>query len=116
MSFSDNARTRAAASSIASGRPSRRWQISATTSPLAGFTVNPSRTAAARSANSVTASEPPSGGTGMTTSPARPSHSRLVARIRSSGQFCSSAADSAATASTRCSELSSTSSSRRGSR
>ena len=47
-----SAPTRAAASSIASGMPSRRRQISATSACSSGPTVNPGRAEAARSANS----------------------------------------------------------------
>ena len=52
----DSARTRAAASSIASGMPSSARQIEVTAATLSGPTVNPGREAAARSANSRTAS------------------------------------------------------------
>ena len=54
------------------------------------------------------------GGTGHTVSPAMLSASRLVARMVSSGQARRSASATRAQASTRCSQLSSTSSSRRG--
>jgi hypothetical protein len=46
---------RAAASSIASGRPSRRRQISATAAPLAAVSANWCAAARARSTNSATA-------------------------------------------------------------
>ena len=52
----DSARTRAAASSIASGMPSSARQMEVTAAALSGPTVNPGREAAARSANSRTAS------------------------------------------------------------
>ena len=56
MSSGDIAETRAAASSIASGIPSRRRQISTTEATLDGWSVNAGSTDAARSANSCTAS------------------------------------------------------------
>ena len=76
-------RIRAAASSIASGRPSRRTQISATAGAFSFVTSKPGRTARARSMNSATASYcescdsdgrlagsgRPSGGTGYSCSP-----------------------------------------------
>ena len=48
---------RAAASSIASGKPSRPWQIAATSAAVASVTANPGRTAAARAANRATAAK-----------------------------------------------------------
>ena len=89
---------RAAASSIASGRPSRPRQIAATSAAVASVTANPGRTAAARAANRATAANDatsltplPSGGgnakggTGHAISPVMPRGRRLVARIRISG-------------------------------
>ena len=54
--WGDSARSRTAASSMASGRPSSRSQISTTASWLPPSTSNPDSTAAARSANRLTAS------------------------------------------------------------
>ena len=74
-------RRRAAASSSASGSPSSRRQISC----AASSTTNPGRAAAARSANSVSAGDSASGGTGTSASPSIASASRLVATIFSFG-------------------------------
>ena len=52
----DSTRTRAAASSIASGRPSSARQIEVMAAALSGPTTNPGQDAAARSANSRMAS------------------------------------------------------------
>ena len=49
-------RVRAAASSIARGRPSSRWQISATAAAFVASSAKPGRAAVARSTNSCTAS------------------------------------------------------------
>ena len=120
--------TRAAASSIASGMPSSRRQIWAT---AAAFCVGQrearrgrprpldeephGRRYAARRAGGGER-RPGRGRPGRararSTSPATPSGSRLVARTRSPGQARSSASARRAQASTRCSQLSSTSSSR----
>ena len=63
-------RTRAAASSIASGSPSSRAQIPLTASVLASVSVKSARAARARSANSAIASvSSPSGGTAYSFSP-----------------------------------------------
>ena len=53
--FGSSNRVRAAASSMASGRPSRRRQISTTARALSSVSVKPWRTAWARSTNSCTA-------------------------------------------------------------
>ena len=53
----ERSRIRAAASSIASGRPSSRRTISATLRPFSAVSVKSGRTAIARSTNSRTASE-----------------------------------------------------------
>ena len=66
--------TRAAASSIASGRPSSRRQISAT----APLDAKSGRTARARSANRAAASSSGNGGTGYCCSRVRRNGSRLV--------------------------------------
>ena len=88
---------RAAASSIASGMPSSRRQISTTAIAVAGSRVNPGSTAAARSTKSRTAavsvtvarSSPtfgsPSDRTGITRSPSTARPSRLVASTRAKG-------------------------------
>jgi hypothetical protein len=56
ISATGNLRTRAAANSMASGRPSRRRHSSATTSTLAASRLKPGSAVAARSLNSRTAS------------------------------------------------------------
>ena len=98
-----SSRVRAAASSIASGRPSSRRQISATAAALPSVRAKPGRTARARSTNSATAGDAASsasgtpagsagsgsGGTGYSRSARSPSTVRLVARIttpRTAGQ------------------------------
>ena len=120
---------RAAASSMASGKPSRRRQMSATAAASAGIRTKSSRRAWARETNSRTASDRsasstegarpgsanPSGGTACSCSPEIWSRTRLVARTVSPGQPPSRSATSGAAA-TRCSKLSSTSSSRRSRR
>ncbi|MYR39208.1 hypothetical protein GTX14_27565 [Streptomyces sp. SID4944] len=90
------ARTRVAASSSASGMPSRRRQISSTarrsgSSGASGSRGKPGVAAAARSMNIRTASAGCSGSTRNTASPARPSGSCPVARTRSPGP-CAGAA------------------------
>ena len=114
---------RAAASSIASGRPSRRRQISATAVALPSVRAKLGRTARARFRNSATAGEDASssgdtvtpsagggsGGTGYSLSARSPSTVRLVAKIVTPGQRASSSPRSAA-AWTTCSRLSRTSS------
>ena len=98
---------RAAASSIASGRPSSRRQISTTAAALLSVRAKPGRAARARSTNSATAGDAASsaigtpalslalsagsdsGGTGYSRSARSPSTVRLVARIttpRTAGQ------------------------------
>ena len=112
--------------------PSSRWQISATAGAFSLVTAKPGATARARSMNRRTASywgsaaassaAPKPGcrgsgiesdGTRQVVSPAMPSASRLVARIRRSGQARNNPSARAAQAATRCSQLSSTSSSAR---
>ena len=118
--------SRAAASSRASGMPSSRRQISLTSATLPSVSVNPGRARPARSQNSRTASAAPtaarssspgggraSGGTGQVASPLTPSRLWLVAMMRIPGQPRSSALARSATASSTCSQLSSTSSSSR---
>ena len=112
-----SSRVRAAASSIASGRPSRRRQISATAAALPSVRAKPGRTARARSVNSATAGQAAtsatgavagpagSGGTGYSRSARSPSTVRLVATITSPGQRASSSPRSRATPTT-CSRLS----------
>ncbi len=77
--------TRAAASSIASGRRSSRahsWAIVASVSSLG---TNSGRRCLARSTNRRCASSGPSGSSLQTVSPSTPSDSRLVAMIRTLG-------------------------------
>ena len=114
---------RAAASSIASGTPSRRRQISATAAALPSVRAKPGRTARARATNSATAGDAissssgtlagptgtlagsGSGGTGYSRSACSPSTVRLVATITTPGQRASSAPRSRAAPIT-CSRLS----------
>jgi hypothetical protein len=110
---------------MASGRPSRRWQILATAPMVGSVTAKPGTTCPARWANKLTAgnrissaavscrpgSGAASGATGTTVSASMFSDSRLVATTRSPPAARSSMSVSLATASTRCSQLSSTSSS-----
>jgi hypothetical protein len=115
--------SRAAASSIASGSPSSLRQIRSATATGATPPPIPPRADDPRSKNNRTAGAcaaacasgcsggRSSGRTGHTTSPGRPSGSRLVASTRSPGAARSSAPASCAHASSRCSQLSSTSSS-----
>ena len=115
--------SRAAASSIASGSPSSFRQIRSATATGATPPAVPPRAADPRSKNNRTAAACPasrasavsggrsSGRTGQITSPGMPSGSRLVASTRSPGAARSSAPASCAHASSRCSQLSSTSSS-----
>ena len=111
-------RVRAAASSMASGTPSSRRQISTTAEALRSVRANPGRTARARSTNSasagadarssiglVAASGRGSGGTRYSHSARSPSTVRLVARISTPGQRARSSPRSRAE-STTCSRLS----------
>ena len=97
---------RAAASSMASGRPSRwrtRTATAGSSSPLVAIS---GCTALARSTNSAAASAASRGSNGTWCSPSTDSGSRLVVRIRTLGQPCSSATTSVAAASATCSQLS----------
>ncbi len=110
MSSTESTVTRAAASSIASGMPSRRSQISATTGAFSGVRVNDGTTEVARSTNRRTAAADaisanrsdagwacgsprcstrttPREGTWKMVSPSIPRASRLVARIVTPGQW-----------------------------
>ena len=117
-------RTRAAASSKASGMPSSRVQTDATAAALPALNRKVGRAAVARSTNKRTESQSPkasgfwppgggrpSGGRGRTDSPPMPRASRLVASTESLGHDFSSVSVSRATASIRCSQLSRISSS-----
>ena len=120
MSLGFMAATRAAASSIASGMPSRRRQISATAAAFVGSIVNPARADAARCAKRfaaslcVTASSAASASgmaserTARICSPGSPMPSRLDARMRTPGQPRRIASASRHTSSSRCSQLSNT--------
>ena len=103
---SDSAAARAAASSMASGMPSRRRQISATAPAASSAGSKPGRAAAARSQNSRSASA--SEGTRQATSSAQRSGSRLVARTRTPGPARRTSSARRAHASIRCSQLSRT--------
>jgi hypothetical protein len=115
--------SRAAASSSASGIPSRRRQIEATSGATASSSVKSRSWVRARSAKSRTASEAvmssalsASGGgsdrdaTRYTRSPSTPSGSLEVARMPTPGQPRTTWAQNAAASSTTCSQLSRTSS------
>jgi len=126
IAWGDSSRTRAAASSIASGSPSSRWQISATAGPLSSVRTKSGVIAAARSTKRATAanrdsasaaggccrSGRASGGTGRSCSPLSPSGARLVASTVSPGLAPSSSLTTVAAGRT-CSKLSSTRSRRR---
>ena len=116
---------RAAANSIASGRPSRCLQISATACAFPAFSLNPGSFKRARSTKSCTASPYSCGsgpdassalrnGTDQIASPLTANGARLVARIRSSGQALRSSCATLPHAAVKCSQLSRTSSSRIG--
>ncbi len=107
MSATESTRTRAAASSTASGSPSRWRQISATRS--AGRST-PGRAARARCSKSSTEVARDSSGRAYTDSEVSPSGARLVARTRSSFDRDTSACTRSATPAITCSQLSSTSS------
>ena len=106
---------RAAASSIASGNPSRHRQIWSTIAALALVNRKSGTTACARSTNNVTAGPIPgelcpsgasaSGLTGKSRSPDRASVARLLARTRSRGQWVKRSATRDAAGKT-CSTLS----------
>ena len=114
-------RSRAAASSMASGRPSSRRTISVTWATVVSSTQKPALTACARSISrrtagwsiASTAETPtggrPSGGSTQSASPTMPSGSRLVVRMRTSGQPASSWSMRTATGPIRCSQLSTSS-------
>ena len=104
ISATDSTRTRAAASSRASGRPSSCSAIRVTAGVFSDVSAKDGRTAWARSVNRRTACR--SGGTGQAISPVRPSASRLVASTFRSGQPFSKVSTRAAQASIRCSQLS----------
>ena len=118
----DSIRIRAAASSIASGRPSSRRQMDSTAPALASVTWKVGRTSCARCSNSWTASQrasseavgvrlavgSESGGTGQLRSPSTPRASRLVASTTRAGQAARMPSASPAAAPARCSQLSST--------
>ena len=113
-SASGSARSRTAASSIASGMPSSRWHSRTTSARFCGVTVNPGTTAAARWANSSAASASAgSGGSGKACSPGASSGCLLVASRVTPGAARSTVSAKAAQASTRCSQVSRISSSRR---
>ena len=105
----ESIRTRAAASSIASGSPSSSAQIAATEPASSGLSSKSGRTSAARSTNSDTASDPAkvsppsagsdSDGTRQSVSPPTPSGARLVASTTTSGAAHSSASAASAHAS-----------------
>ena len=91
--------------------PSRRRQISVTAAALSSVMVKSGRTRRARSVNnSMASSASDSDGTRQVTSPATPIGSRLVANSVNPGHAPSSATTSAALASSRCSQLSNTTS------
>ncbi len=116
-------RTLAAASSMASGTPSRRRQISTTDGTAAGVRRNPGWAEIARSTNSPTladrierigsvslASGTGSGCTRCTCSPSTASGSRLVARIRTPGHMRRTVSVTSPIGASRCSQLSNTTS------
>ena len=116
-----NAMTRAAANSMASGTPSRRWQISTTARALLSVSAKSALTRRARSTNKLTASvctrrsmsspgsPTASGGSAISCSPSMAIPSRLVASTTTAGQDCSMRLTRRATAPSTCSQLSNTS-------
>lgn len=109
-SGSARARAWAAASSMASGRPSASRQIRRAAASVSGPEGSAGCTRRARSTNSATASASRSRPlSGRTVSPVSPSATRLVTSTRSSGHPRSRSATSEATSSRTCSQLSSTS-------
>ena len=107
-------RTRAAASSMARGIPSRRPQIPAMTARSASVGEKAASAAAARSQNSSTPSTAASNdGTAHTRSAATPTGSRLVASNATVGHDAVTRPASSAAASSTCSQLSRISSRRR---
>ena len=105
-----SARVRAAASSIASGSPSRRRQIERAAAASSSRRLKRGRARRARSVKSSRASSSVSGGTVQVTSPPTPSGSRLVATTFSAPAALNNPAVTSAAVSTTCSQLSSTSS------
>ena len=103
-------RSRAAASSMARGRPSIRRQTSATAGLVASSSEKSGDADVARSANSRTAASSSRGPTGESASPSIASGSRLVARMRRPGQAARRRSASRAAGPTMCSQLSSTTS------
>ena len=103
MSSSDSVLVRAAASSMASGRPSSERHRSSTASSALGL---PGRCAAARRVNSSTASGSARGARSNTVSPSTYRGIWLVHRTRTPGAASSTRTASAAAASTTCSQLS----------
>ncbi len=120
---SGSARSRTVASSMASGMPSSLRQTVMTSARFSGVTVKPGTAAAARCANSSTASAWPadsslgsgtgSGNSCRTASPDASSGCLLVARMMTPGAARRTVSASAAHASTRCSQVSRMSSSSR---
>jgi hypothetical protein len=102
--------TRAAASSIASGRRSSRSHSRPIISSVRSCGVNSARRWRARATNSRRASSGSSGSSLHTRSPYTSSTSRLVATIRTFAHEASNVSASLAHASTTCSQLSRTSS------
>ena len=113
MSTSVRERSRAAASSMASGNPSRRSTSCTARACSSGRIVKSDRTAVARAARRSRASSRASGGIAHETSPGTASGSRLVASTYSPGHWARRVATSSAAASMTCSQLSSTTSARR---
>ena len=116
------AMTRAAANSMASGTPSRRWQISTTERALLRVKAKSALTCRARSTNKLMASvrrrrsmsslgsPTASGGSAISCSPSIAMPSRLVASTTTPGHSRSMRLTSRATAPSTCSQLSSTNS------
>ena len=102
---------------MANGRPSNRRQISATTSSWSAPSSNEASALRARSRNNATPADPavdPSRpGTATRCSPSSERPSRLVASTRNIGAILSSSSTRSAAPSRTCSQLSSTTSTRR---
>ena len=99
---------RAAAISIASGSRSTASTIRSTDATSTSADTEPAAATPARSRNRLRAARRSSGVTGHTCSSVAPSRSRLVARIRARPGAPMTVSTTEATASTRCSQLSST--------
>jgi len=112
MAFGDNSLHRAAASSTASGSPSRAVHTAAMSPRLSGVSANPRRTRLACWVNSSTAASTGNGVTANSCSPATCNARRDVATTATC-RACASSSRTTTSASAICSRLSSTNKTRR---